>query len=278
MAHITNVRFNPDLERLRFLAGRIPGALPTAINIVKVAETIRTRNLAIEGEPATRHVMARTAHQIVYPEGTVFIDSGLDHETHLTFGKGPDPYFDDVYSALQDALLRARLIIISHYHGDHVAGVLRSPHFDRLAPRTLVTAETARLLIDSPHKPTLVTSAEKVGRFTIVEYQAVMPVAPGLVLIKAPGHTPDSQMAFITLADGREFVHSVDSAWHMDNIRLQKQKAAPWVKEDREALADHLRWLRRIDEEEPNVTVLVSHDDDQLAELTRDGALGSTLT
>jgi len=273
----TRQRFKPKIEHLRFLARRVAGALPTALNVVKVAESIRTRNLAIEGEPATRHVMARTAYQVVYPEGTVFIDSGLDYETHLTFGGPDDPYFADVQENLQQSLLQASLVVITHYHGDHVGGVLRSAEFDRLAARTVVSSETARLLVESPHKPTLATTAEQTGRFTIVDYRETLPVAPGVVLIKAPGHTPDSQMVFITLADGREFLHGVDSAWHMDNIRLLRQKAAPWVTEDRDAISKHLLWLKEVHEHEPQTTVLVSHDDDLFHELTGSGILGYAL-
>ncbi len=269
--------FAPDLDHLRFVAGRIPGSPPVALNVIKVAESHRTRNLVVEGADETPHVMARTAYQVVYRDGTVMIDSGLDEETHATFGKTPQPFFANRNEELQQALRRARFIVLTHYHGDHAAGVLRSRFIDELAPKTLVTAETARLLVESPHKPTLEIDADTIAPFIVIDYQEAMPVAPGLVLIKAPGHTPDSQMLFITLADGRDFLHSVDSAWHMDNIRLLKQKAAPWVKEDRDTLAEHYRWLKRIDEEEPNVHVLVCHDNDQFEELTRSGVLGDSL-
>ena len=60
---------------------------------------------------------------------------------------------------------------------------------------------------------------------------------------------------------GREVLHSVDSAWIMDNILELKRKAAPWVKEDVPAIMAHLRWLKAVHESEPGMTILVTHDD-----------------
>ena len=76
--------------------------------------------------------------------------------------------------------------------------------------------------------------------------QSLYPVAPGVVLIKAPGHSPDQQMVYARLQSGREILHSVDSAWIYDNILQLKPKAAPWVKEDVPAIMAQLRWLKRL--------------------------------
>jgi glyoxylase-like metal-dependent hydrolase (beta-lactamase superfamily II) len=45
------------------------------------------------------------------------------------------------------------------------------------------------------------------GRFTVIDYRKYYPVAPGMVLIKAPGHAPDHQMVLIALQSGREILH-----------------------------------------------------------------------
>jgi hypothetical protein len=63
----------------------------------------------------------------------------------------------------------------------------------------------------------------------------------------------------------------------MDNIRHVKGKAAPWVKEDVPAVMAQLRWLKRITETEPNITILVTHDDDLFERLTASGAIGGEL-
>ena len=98
-----------------------------------------------------------------------------------------------------------------------------------------------------------------------------------MVLIKSPGHSVDSQMVFIRLQSGREILHSVDSAWILDNILQVKGKAAPWVKEDVPAIMGQLRWLKRVYDNEPNITILVTHDDALFERITRDGIVGDKL-
>jgi hypothetical protein len=97
------------------------------------------------------------------------------------------------------------------------------------------------------------------------------------VLIRASGHSTDSQMVFVRLQSGREILHSVDSAWIMDNILLLKGKAAPWVKEDVPAVMAQLRWLKAIHETEKDLSILVTHDDDLFERLTQSGAIGGQL-
>ena len=101
--------------------------------------------------------MPRTAFQVVYPDGTVMIDSGLDRETH-DFFSAPDkrePYFPAAFAQLQQALNQARMIVLTHFHADHVAGVTRAPNYGELAAKTIVSAETAECLLKTPHRPHL---------------------------------------------------------------------------------------------------------------------------
>jgi glyoxylase-like metal-dependent hydrolase (beta-lactamase superfamily II) len=107
-----------------------------------------------------------------------------------------------------------------------------------------------------------------------VDYPELYPVAPGVVLIKAPGHSPDQQMVYARLQSGREILHSVDSAWIYDNILQQKPKAAPWVKEDVPAIMAQLAWLKMLHDTEPNLTILVTHDDARFDALAKSGTIG----
>jgi hypothetical protein len=132
-------------------------------------------------------------------------------------------------------------------------------------------------MVSTPHRPHLRLDAAMIARFIVLDYAKYYPVAPGLVLIKSPGHSVDSQMVFIRLQSGREILHSVDAAWNMDNILELKGKAAPWVKEDVPAIMGQLRWLKRIHETEGNVTILVTHDDERFELVTRSGLVGDEL-
>ena len=69
--------------------------------------------------------MPRTAFQVVYPHCTVMIDSGLDKATHDSFSPDkPEPYFPEAFAKLQRALNAAQLIVLTHFHADHVAGIV----------------------------------------------------------------------------------------------------------------------------------------------------------
>jgi glyoxylase-like metal-dependent hydrolase (beta-lactamase superfamily II) len=270
--------FDVDINELRRLAGVVPGALPLALNGVRVAASIRPRKFVIEGGDDTAVTMPRTAFQVVYPDASVMLDAGLDKATHDSFSPDkPEPYFPEEFARLQRALAAARLIVLTHFHADHVAGVVTAPNFSELAAKTIVTADTARLMCDTPHRPHLKLSEAQVARFIVIDYRQCVPVAPGLVLIKAAGHSPDMQMVFIRLQSGREILHSIDAAWHMDNILKVKGKAAPWVKEDVPAVMAQLRWLNGLLASEPNLSILVTHDDELFTTVTASGLVGATL-
>jgi glyoxylase-like metal-dependent hydrolase (beta-lactamase superfamily II) len=271
--------FDADLGAIRRLADLVPGAKPIAINGIRVAASIRPRKFVIDGDDETPVTMPRTAFQVVYPDGTVMLDAGLDEATHRSFSTPdrPEPYFPEAFAQVERALERARMIVLTHFHADHAAGLTQSPRYAALAAKTVVSAETAHCLVETPHRPHLAMTASDVARMSIVTYERYLAVAPGLVLIKAHGHSADHQMVFIALADGREILHSVDVGWTLDNIRNVQGKAAPWVKEDVPAVIGQLRWLNGILRRQPNVRLLVTHDDALFASLVADGVIGSKL-
>jgi len=275
---LSETPFEADLSDIRVMEAVLPGKRPSQINVVNVAASIRPNKFVIEGGDDTPTVMPRTAYQLVYDDATVMLDSGLDKATHDSFSDGvEEPYDMDAFVQLKSALDQARLIIFTHYHADHVAGVLTAENFDLLASKTIVTRNTADFLVHRPHRPHLQISENQAARFIELDYQKYYPVAPGIVMIKSPGHSPDSQMVYIRLDTGKEYLHAVDSAWNMQNIVQVRGKAAPWVKEDKAAIMGQLRWLNNFLKTEPDITVLVTHDDTRLKEVTADGSVGSKL-
>jgi glyoxylase-like metal-dependent hydrolase (beta-lactamase superfamily II) len=271
--------FHPDLATIRAMSTVLPGALPLAVNGVRVAASIRPRKFVIAGGDDMPVTMPRTAFQVVYPDCSVMIDSGLDKATHDSFSPDkPEPYFAEQFAKLTRALDAARLIVLTHHHADHVAGVVSAPNFAELAGKTIITMDVADCLMNTPHRPHLKLAQAAIAKFIVLDYPHYYPVAPGIVLIRAPGHSTDSQMVFIRLQSGREILHSVDSAWIMDNILEVKGKAAPWVKEDVPAVMAQLRWLKAMHQSEKGLSILVTHDDGLFERLTKSGAIGGQLT
>ena len=270
--------FSPDLATIRALAEVLPGPLPVAVNGIRVAASIRPRKLVIEGGDDTPVTMPRTAFQLVYPDCTVMIDAAMDKATHDSFSPDkPEPFYPENFAKLERALDAARLIIFTHYHADHVAGVVTSKNFETLARKTVAPMRTLDLMVTTPHRPHLAITRAQAGLFIALDYSELYPVASGVVLIKAPGHSPDHQMVYARLQSGREILHSVDAAWIYDNILQLKPKAAPWVKEDVAAIMAQLAWLKRLHDTEPNLTILVTHDDARFDALARDGKIGAEL-
>ncbi len=267
--------WSADVAAVRQTASLIPGAKPLRINVVKFAESRRTKNFSIKGAPKIPSIQARTAFQIVYRDGTVMVDSGMDLQVHKFFGRGQEePYFPDANAKVQQALRAAKLIVMTHEHGDHVAGVIRTPLFAELAPKTILTRTQVKTLIEDPQLPEIHITPDIARHFIVVDYDRYYPLAPGMALISAPGHTPGSQMVYVALDSGKEVILAGDVAWHMDGIRTTTGKDAPWVKEDEAAIAEELKWLNGLTKSEKNLTVVVSHDEEQRLDLVRRKVLG----
>jgi glyoxylase-like metal-dependent hydrolase (beta-lactamase superfamily II) len=272
-------QWSPDLAAIRAAAGMIPGRRPLGVNAVKIAESHRPMSVALEGgSPDATMVFARTAYQIVYPDGHVMLEAGMDREIHATFGQGRDePFFEEVNARLQEALRTSIFNLVTHEHGDHIAGVVRSAFFDEISRKTMLTAVQAWALVTQPQRPQLGISAETAARYLIFDYEDHLPLAAGMVAIKAAGHTPGSQMVYLETETGTEYLFVGDCAWHMDGIIGCTQKNAPWVTEDRDAIAQQLQWLQAMRSSEPKLNIVVGHDNDQLGEYYATGVLGSAL-
>ena len=267
-----------DLDQIRQTARLIPGRAPLRINVIKFAESRRAKKFSVKGAPDEPSVQARTAFQIVYADGTIMLDAGMDQQVHNFFGRGVvEPYDSDAAREVERALVAARSIIVTHEHGDHVAGVIHTPLAKQLAPKTILTRDQAKTLLTNPQMPEIKLTPEMASLYNIIDYDRYMPFAPGIVLIKAPGHTPGSQMVYVRLDSGREYLFIGDTAWHMDGVRQITGKDAPWIQEDEELLRAQLTWLNKLLKSERNLFIVASHDDEQRRELVAKGILGGKL-
>lgn len=267
-----------NLDDIRRAASLIPGRRPLRINFLTFAESRRTKNFSVKDAPPTPSVQARTAFQVVFADGPVMVDAGMDLTVHKFFGRGvEEPYFPDAARQVEQAVSRARLIVVTHEHGDHVAGVVHAAGAAQLAPKTVLTRTQVQSLKTSPQMPEIRLSDDLAQRFIVIDYDLYYPLAPGMALIKAAGHTPGSQMVYVALESGAEYLLVGDTTWHMDGVRQMKGKDAPWVTEDQAAVLAQLTWLNGLGQSAPNLTVVASHDQEQHAELVEKGLLTQRL-
>jgi glyoxylase-like metal-dependent hydrolase (beta-lactamase superfamily II) len=270
--------YSPDLlARVRVAATIVPGAQPSLINYVKFAESHRPLADIIEGGSQANYVSARTAFQVVYPSGWAMIDSGMDQAVHKFFGFGRvEPYWPERNAAVQEALRNASLVVVTHEHGDHVAGVIRSDWRKEIAAKTLLTREQVRTLTSSPQMPEIGLTPEAARDYVVVDYDSYLPVAPGIVLIKAPGHTPGHQMIYARLDSGREYLFIGDVAWTLAGVTETKLKPAATMRRINEyapAIMHELRWVKDVMERE-KLIVIPSHDDTLLQDMAAKNVIG----
>jgi len=268
------------ISQVRQAAQIVPGALPSKINFTKIAESHRTYADIIEGGSDERFVSARTAFQIVFADGTIMLDSGMDEEVHRYYGFGRDePYWQDKNDEVQRALKQAKQILITHEHGDHIAGVIRSDDQASLAAKTLLTQDQVDTLLNAPQLPQIALTEEQVLSYIMVDYETLLPVAPGVVLVKSPGHTKGHQMIYVSLANQKEYLFIGDIGWSLDNVTQQKlrpEQTMARIKEDPEALQQQLAVIKQLMDDE-GLIVVPSHDDVLLKQYETEGLMGSSL-
>lgn len=268
------------LTRIRDASESMAEELPQSIAFAKVAESHRPFSDIIEGGSDDLFVSARTAFQIRYAQSTIMVDGGMDEEVHRYYGFGRvEPYFSETNEQVQQALLLADQIIITHEHGDHVSGVVRSPYLNQLAAKTLMNEAQVDSLINRPQLPQIQLTREQADWFAVAVFERILAVAPGMVLIKSPGHTPGHQMVYVRTSDSREFLLIGDIGWSLDNItelKLRPAQTRSRIGEDPEALMHQMRWIKEHMDRD-GLIIVPSHDDLLLKRYTAEGILSDSL-
>ena len=246
------------LRDVRRVATVIPGDLPTSLNVVTLNPFRSTVAAMVEGAPADSVEGSYPVFQIRFPGSWIAVDAALDSAmvpTSRTFSRAQ-------YEIIQQCLRDAKLVVVTHEHFDHVGGVVRSPYLATVQAHTLLTRTQAQSLVTKPTHPLIRLDSATVARYIVIDYDPYLPIAAGVVLIKAAGHTPGSQMVYVRLANGKEVIIAGDVAWNGAGVATQRQKPEGSTRgfggEDRAAIAPQLRWLKET--VPPDVSVIISHD------------------
>ncbi len=263
----------PELVTARGLVHAVPGDLPTSIGYLIIVDDSNPLSDAVENAPKTIVKSPDPVFQVRYPHGWLMVDAAMDRELATAPGS-TGKFLDDNYTRMVAALRGAGLIVITHEHGDHIGTVAHSSVADELAPKTILTRQQMESLLHRPKVTFTPFDSTKANRYIVIDYDRELPIAPGVVLIKAPGHTPGAQVVYVKLASGREVILSGDVAWHRLGIETGKEKpdsTSKQMAEDRTAIAGELAWLHQA--EQAGVSVVVSHDGEQLKTFARQGIL-----
>jgi len=263
-----------ELESLRTLAASLPGPGPREIRSVLVAEVALPRGVVFAGEPFEPLPQVHQVFQLAWEDRSLLVDTGFPPEAFeqvSALGDGSERYHEDGWRAVEGALAKAEQIFVTHEHFDHLAGAARlAPDgAERLRLNAAQLANGAAL--DESELPEALRA-----KLVPLEPAPALAVAPGVVLVAAPGHTPGSQLVYVRRADGREVLFLGDVAWNADQIRnlhYRPRLVTLVLGEDRSQVLAQLRALHDLAAAHPDLVQIVSHDRRQRAELLADGVL-----
>jgi len=263
-----------DLATVRKLTDQTPGAKPEHLNAALVAQAYPRAALFLGGIRFDRHHIVFPSYQILYDDGSMII---VDAPPGAAFWSARiSGEFDAAnYADEQAALSKARAILITHEHADHLGGIAESPALPSFADHLILTREQRNddKWLKANKFPQNVRSA-----LHPLDYDHYYPLAPGVVLIKAPGHTLGSQIIYVRLAGDAEYLLIGDVAWDMEQVSTPKCRpriAERGMGENATQVTSELRTLHDLAAANPDVHIVVSHDAKQLSDYENAGLIGS---
>ena len=277
-SHIpSSAHYSIDMTAVRRLADAGVVDLPVGIRVETIGHLLVPEAFAIAGGRWQNLDMPVSAYEIVYKDRAVIVDTAFDADVAKHMGA---KVFDDAaYARLGAALATAQLIIVTHEHADHAGGLLAQPNLKDLMGKARLTqvqvTELKKAIREAQtYKPNV--SATVFDGYEGIDDEPYHAIAPGVVLIKAPGHTPGSQMIYVKRADGQEILFLGDVAWQMRNIEevRERPRFATWLAaEDREAVMGEFVELHRLHTAEPNLNMMPGHDSAELMRFFKAGLL-----
>ncbi|HMT46458.1 MAG: hypothetical protein RL702_1202 [Pseudomonadota bacterium] len=247
-----------SIAQLRQLASSIPGTAPSDVEMELVGWRRLPGDLFVAGSGIKRKLVGVVAWRLPVEGGKpVVIDSGLTRADAKAMEM--EVYLPHVQDRIARALGEAGLVLVTHEHPDHEGALVAQG-----GPPLL---QAARL--NAGQVPPALLAAElawPAGPAPAARIAGTGPqaVAPGVVVIPAPSHTPGSQMIYVRLANGREFLFAGDIAtfaqsW-LETRARSRLVGDHLAREDRREVFSWLRTITALKRQAPGLVVLPGHD------------------
>lgn len=262
-------RFDLDMSEVRRLAGSIAGSKPLDIRVEHVADFRAPAAAMVAGDGWHQETMQALSYQLVYPDHTVILDTAMNEAQSKTLG-AVSAFYRDAYDRMVQGMSYAQLILLTHEHPDHIGGLADHPEFLKLARITREQVKNTEHMLPARFPENALTGYQP------LVYDRYYAAAPGIVLIKAPGHALGSQMIFVQRQDGVEFLFLGDVAWILRNVELVRERPryiANTLAEDRAAVMRQLAALHALAAAEPKLILVPGHDAGVIAEQLKKGSM-----
>ena len=262
--------YTVDMSEVRKLSDTIAGDKPVEVRVERVTSFRFPMTAAVAGAGWNEVEVPVYSYQIAYPDRAVVIDAGVSGEE-----TGADPNFDRAaYDRMLAAMRTASAVVVTHEHPDHIGGLVAHPDLAAVLGNTRLTQEQ----VDHPEKMFGLSFPDgALANYRALAYDRYHALAPGIVLIKSPGHTPGSQMVFVKTAGGREYLFLGDVAWRFESVERLAARARLVsmfvLSEDRDAVLLQLAELKRLRDSNPDLVMVAGHDIDQMSRLLKSGAI-----
>lgn len=274
-------KFDLDLEIVRQMATTEKNHLPIQLNSLIVAEGEIPDWIVVAGGASQNFDISFTSFQVVYNDKTIIIECPFNDVLYNKFcrlkilGIKGKAFHKRNFEIMQEALLEADLIVATHEHWDHTGGIAQSPHIRKLMKKAILTSEQV-----SGHTIKMANFPQDAfDAYIPLEYDHYHVLSPGIVLIKAPGHSCGSQMIYVQLQNKKEFLFIGDIAWNMINVEQLKNHSRIGMLlryENGKNLGHQLRWIFDKIWNNPHevINLVTSHDLKQLRYYHQIGLIG----
>lgn len=244
-----------DVPALRRLADSMPGQRPVSIEYAPVAVRRMAGTVLVAGGGLRTDLVGKIAFRLVTPGGDTVLDAGPTAAQAADVGFRT---FDPAARRLVDGwMANARRVVFTHEHPDFVGALIGADAFSALAGKTILSRRQVEVM--DRMRPGV---RDEVAQ--VVPSDRAVAVAPGIVLVPAPGHSPGSQLVYVRLSDGREYLFAGDTAAMQRNLawlRPRSRLASSWQGgEDRNAVIGLIRGLAEAAATYPGLTVVPSSD------------------